>query len=292
MIFGILEFYEKGKENMKKIMIAGICAFAVMMLHADICIKKGDKIAFMGDSITQGGNATPVGYVNLVMSGLKMFGVKDAVKIPAGISGHKSVQMHGRLERDVLSKKPQWMTFSCGVNDVWHGKSGVPLDKYKELVSDIFDRCDAAKVKVIVLTATMIFEDQNGELNQKLIPYNAWLREEAARRNYPLADLNADMQAELERIRKTDKKPGNKLTRDGVHMSFPGDVMMAWGVLRAMGAPEAEKARFVAMCRDIPDGAKMSISMSINEKERLDAMAKEKGMSINDYVRSLIFSAK
>lgn len=277
---------------MKKVILAGVCACVAMMLHADICIKNGDKIAFMGDSITQGGNKTPVGYVNLVMSGLKMFGVDNAVKIPAGISGHKSVQMHGRLERDVLSKKPQWMTFSCGVNDVWHGRNGVPLDKYKELVSNIFDRCDAAHVKVIVLTATMIFEDQNGELNQKLIPYNAWLREEAARRNYPLADLNADMQSELERIRKTDKTPGNKLTRDGVHMSFPGDVMMAWGVLRAMGAPAADKARFVAMCREIPEATKLAVPMSINEKERLDAVAKEKGMDASSYVRSLIFGAK
>ena len=277
---------------MKKIMIAGACAFAALMLHADICIQKGDRIAFMGDSITQGGNSTPVGYVNLVMSGLEMFGVKDAVKIPAGISGHKSVQMHARLERDVLSKKPQWMTFSCGVNDVWHGKNGVPLEKYKELVGNIFDRCDAAGVKVIVLTATMIFEDQDGELNQKLIPYNAWLREEAKRRKYPLADLNADMQAELERIRKTDKTPGNKLTRDGVHMSFPGDVMMAWGVLRAMGVPEAEKARFTAMCRAVPGAVKVPVLMSISEKERLDAMAKEKGMSASDYVHSLVFGGK
>ena len=49
--------------------------------------------------------------------------------MPAGISGHKSDQMLARLDKDVLSKKPQWMTLSCGVNDVWHGPRGVPLDE-------------------------------------------------------------------------------------------------------------------------------------------------------------------
>lgn len=278
---------------MKRLAIAGICAIAAMMhLEATVLIKDGDKIAFMGDSITQGGNASPAGYVNLVMAGLKMFGVKDAVKIPAGISGHKSLQMNKRLEKDVLSKKPQWMTFSCGVNDVWHGKTGVPLDRYKELVADIFDRCDAAGVKVIVLTATMIFEDHNGALNQQLAPYNAWLREEAARRKYPLADLNADMQAEIARIRKIDGKPGNKLTRDGVHMNFPGDVMMAWGVLRAMGVPPGDKDRFVEMCRDIPGAYNVSLPLSANEKERLDALMKEKSTNVNDYLRSCLFDGK
>ena len=44
------------------------------------------------------------GYLNLVMTGLESAGIK-AVKIPAGISGHKSNQMLARLERDVIQKK-------------------------------------------------------------------------------------------------------------------------------------------------------------------------------------------
>lgn len=280
---------------MKKIIIGGIAILgAIMQLHAGMCIKDGDKIAFMGDSITAGGNRTPVGYVNLVMSGLELFGVKNAQKIPAGISGHKSVQMHGRLDRDVLSKKPQWMTFSCGVNDVWHSEkgTGVPLDQYQKLVGEIFDRCDKAGVKVIVLTATMIYENQKNKLNQMLVPYNQWLREEAKRRNYPLADLNADMQNELERIRKTDKTRGNKLTSDGVHMKFPGDMLMAWGVLRAMGAPESEKAKFEEMCRNIPGAYNLTFPISAVEREKLNAILKEKSVSEGEYLRSLIFGKK
>ncbi len=31
--------------------------------------------------------------------------------------------MLARLDEAVISKKPQWMTLSCGVNDVWHFKT-------------------------------------------------------------------------------------------------------------------------------------------------------------------------
>jgi lysophospholipase L1-like esterase len=168
----------------------------------------------------------------------------------------------------------------------------LPLDEYKKLVGEIFDKCDKAGVKVIVLTATMIFENQKGKLNQMLIPYNQWLREEAKRRNYPLADLNADMQSELERIRQTDKTAGNKLTCDGVHMGYKGDVLMAWGVLRAMGAPEADKSKFYEMCDTIPGAHRLSVEISVDEKRKLDKLLKEKSMTANDYLRSLLFDVK
>jgi lysophospholipase L1-like esterase len=90
-----------------------------------IAIKSGEKIAFLEDSITQQGSSSPAGYVRLVIRGWETNGVA-ATPIPAGISGHKSNDMLKRLDRDVLSQQPDWMTLSCGVNDVWHGEKGVP----------------------------------------------------------------------------------------------------------------------------------------------------------------------
>ena len=235
-------------------------------------VKTGDRIGFLGDSITQYGN-NGAGYVNLVMKGLEVAGVK-AEKVPAGISGNKSPQMLARVDGHILSRKVQFMTLSCGVNDVWHGKNGVELEDYKKNISQILDKAEAAGVKVIVLTSTMITEDEKGANNLKLDTYNAWLKEEAARRNLPLADLNADMKAELARIRATDKTPGNKLTRDGVHMAFPGDCLMAWGVLRAMGVEEAQKAAIVAAWNDMPGAYRHQFDLSANENAKLKATGK------------------
>jgi lysophospholipase L1-like esterase len=195
--------------------MAAMVMGSTMALAAELQVKDGQKIAFMGDSITAGG-AKPKGYVSLTIKGLEANGVK-ATAIPAGISGHKSNQMLARLEKDVLSKKPDWMTLSCGVNDVWHGARGVSLEDYKVNITKIVDQCQAAGVKVMILTSTMIKETQTNELNQKLVPYNEFLRTLATEKKCLLADLNADMQAAIAKA-GPDRK-GNILTGDGVHMN-------------------------------------------------------------------------
>lgn len=224
-------------------------------LRAEILVKPGDKIAFLGDSITAGGWGSPIGYVHLVIVGLEANGVK-ADAIPAGISGHKSNQMLARLQKDVLDKKPQWMTLSCGVNDVWHGKGGVPLDDemaktepyvsqpdiatrgtYKKNITEIIDKAQEAGAKPVILTATVIQEDLGNDLNAKLLPYNDFLRGLAKEKKVAIADLNQMFQDEI----KKANKPGQKvLTGDGVHMNPAGNRVMATGVLKALGLNDVE----------------------------------------------------
>lgn len=225
---------------------------------AEIAVKSGEKIAFLGDSITQGGWSNPVGYVRLVIAGLEANGIK-AEPIPAGISGHKSDQMLARLDKDVLSKKPQWMTLSCGVNDVWHGPRGVPLDDamaksatyddkvasrgtYQKNITAILDQATTAGVKPVMLTATVIQENLASKENGLLAPYNNFLRQLAKEKNVPMADLFAMFEERL----KAENKPKEKvLTSDGVHMNTEGNKLMAIGVLQAFGlnATELDKAK-------------------------------------------------
>lgn len=201
-----------------------------------VAVKSGESIGFLGDSITANG-AKPLGYVTLVVAGFGTNGI--AVKAyPAGKSGHKSNQMLARLEKDVLSKKPTWMTVSCGVNDVWHGKNGVALPQYESNMTAIVSQAQAAGIKVMILTATMIKETQTNALNQQLIPYNDFLRTLAKEKKCLLADVSADMQAAVAAGQVATK--GNILTVDGVHMNAQGNRMMARGVLKAFGLSEAQ----------------------------------------------------
>ena len=212
---------------------------AAFAAFGELIVKDGDTLAFLGDSITAGGQANPDGYVNLVLRSLALEGVY-VKPVRAGVGGQKSNNMLARLDRDVLSKRPKVMTLSCGVNDVWHQdrNKGVLLEDYKRNISAIFDKCAASNCQVVVLTATM-FEKPGMEKfkhNVTLAPYNDWLRAEAKRRGYPVADLNADM------WRAHAADPSVKLTRDGVHMLPAGDRLMARGVLRAFGMPESRIA--------------------------------------------------
>lgn len=240
-----------------------------------IPVKSGEKIAFLGDSITAGG-AQAGGYCQLVLDGFKQAGIKvDGVF--AGVSGHKSNQMLARLDKDVLSKKPDWMTLSCGVNDVWHGAKGVALEDYRKNISEIIDQAQAAGIKVMVLTSTMIKEDQSNDLNQKLLGYNAALREIAADKGCLLADLNEEMQQALKAFPK-GAPLGKQLTSDGVHMNPFGNIMMAKGVLKAFGVSKEKLAAMEPVWKSIPTtrSFRVPVTMSLVEYE---AMVEKTGMT-------------
>jgi lysophospholipase L1-like esterase len=177
--------------------------------------------------------------------------------IGAGISGHKSNQMRGRVDRDVIAKKPDWMTLSCGVNDVWHGKNGVPLPAYRTNITEIVTKVQAAGIKVMILTATMIGEDKSATNNIMLAAYNDFLRELAKEKKGLLADLNADMQKEIEAAGGS-KAGKNVLTTDGVHMNPMGNIMMARGILRAFGLDDAQMKKAEDAWRPKPDASSAS----------------------------------
>jgi lysophospholipase L1-like esterase len=268
---------------MKNSLIAAVLfSAATSLLHGEIPVKAGDKIAFLGDSITQQGNGGPGGYVQLVGSGLAANGVKVEI-IGAGISGHKSNQMLERLDRDVLSKKPQWMTLSCGVNDVWHGAKGVPLEDYKKNITAIVDQAQAAGVKVMILTSTMIREDAATPENQKLAAYNDFLRALAVEKKCMLADLNADMQATLAAAAKAGPVKGNILTSDGVHMAYPGNEMMAAGVLKGFGLDAAELSKAKDAWLDIPGTSNVAAKMNLTRRQmlQLEKLAAARKTTVN-----------
>ncbi|MEA3207219.1 MAG: acyl-CoA thioesterase [Chthoniobacter sp.] len=272
---------------------------------AAIAVKSGDKIAFLGDSITAGGWGNPAGYVHLVIAGLAANGV-HAEAVPAGVSGHKSNQMLERLDRDVLSKKPQWMTLSCGVNDVWHGKNGVALDEamaakgdytlkpgedrgtYKKNISQIIEKAQAAGVKPVILTATVIHEELESPENVKLVPYNDFLRELAKEKHLPIADLNALFQKRI----KAENKPGTKvLTGDGVHMNAEGNKLMATGVLEALGLSAAEMKKAQESWAPLEVQAQEAAKKAAEAKAKADE-AKKAAKPADSTAKPLVPAAK
>ena len=268
-------------------LLVGGLASSLQAQDGGLAIKSGAKIAFLGDSITAGGARGPAGYCRLVIRGLQSAGIK-AEMIPAGISGHKSNQMLARLERDVLAKKPTWMTLSCGVNDVWHGKRGVPLDQYKKNITEIVEKAQAKGIKVMLLTSTMIREDQGNPQNKQLAPYNAFLIKLAAQKKCLLADLNAEMQAAL--ITGPGKPAGNQLTTDGVHMNTLGNIMMATGVLRSFGMSSAQLAKASSEFEAIPNSCHVRVDsrMTVRQFKALRVMATKAGVSVQQLLAQAV----
>jgi lysophospholipase L1-like esterase len=264
--------------------------------RAERVIQDGQTIAFLGDSITEAGWGNPGGYVRLVLAGFEANGVKVKA-VPAGVSGHKSNQMLERLQRDVLDKKPDWMTLSCGVNDVWHGVRGVPLPRYRTNIAAMVERCQAAGVKVMILSATVIGEDTDNEQNRLLGAYNDFLHALAGEKKCLLADLCSLFQEAI----RTNGKPGHVLTTDGVHMNSAGDQLMAQGILRAFGLSEAELKKAQAAWLEIPGGAILGASytagkgktltgahsISLRQRRELEAQAAGQNKSLEDFLNEV-----
>ena len=254
---------------------------------AEIVVKNGDKIAFLGDSITYFGDRSNGGYVNLVIAGLEANGIK-ALKAPAGISGNKSKQMLERLEKDILRKKPQFMTLSCGVNDVWHGKAGIKLPEYKKNITELVSKAQASGITVMILTATMITENPDSAYNKALAPYNDFLRQLAAEKKCLFADLNGDMQKTIAGFKvKYPNFKGTLCTYDGVHMNQYGNEVMALGILRAFGMNDSEiaKAKNSWQNRVSTIG---QVQLTTEMIIKLAPLAAEKGVSIQEYIIQMI----
>ncbi len=265
-------------------------ALAPRVHGAELLLRDGQTVAFLGDSITQQGAESSGGYVRLVERGLAVNGVVIKV-IPAGIGGNKSNQMRERLDGQVLRLKPDWMTLSCGVNDVWHGVNGVSLADYKINITDIVERCEKAGTRVLILTATQINLPVDNPPNTKLAEYNAFLRELATQRKLPLADLNADMAAEQKALAAAGiTRP---LTVDGVHMNAYGNQMMARGVLRSFGLDDKQMQKAVEAWRALPDAVPLTakLKISLPELEVLERLAAVRKQSIDQFLADQLGAA-
>lgn len=223
---------------------------------AEVVMESGEKVAFLGDSITAQGWTSSNGYVRLVVAGLEANGVKIA-SVQAGVGGNTSKDMLARLKRDVLDKKPDWVTISCGMNDVIHGANGVPLDQYKVNMADIVSQCQAAGIKVVLLTTTAAGK-WDSDSSKKLGEYSAFLRELAHTKKCLRADLYP---AFIEALKPNDTLRG--LTGDGVHMTPEGNILMARTILKSLGCTDVQIEKAYQAWLDIPHGGDISARVDV-----------------------------
>ncbi len=211
------------------------------------------RIVTLGDSITQGGGQ-PGGYVWLLDRYLNaLYPATPITVVNAGISGHKATDMQARFERDVLAAKPQLVTISVGVNDVWHSfrdfkqrrdypdgslPNGVPLPLYIEKLEAMVVAAKAAGIRVVLLTPTPIHENPASPENARLASYVKAMTALAARHQCTVVDLNAAMTRAIAALQREAGPRVNVVTTDGVHLNAAGNQLVAWTILRALGVPD------------------------------------------------------
>ncbi len=277
----------------------------VQTCAAEIVVKSGDKIAFCGDSITVGGWINITGYIRRVMAGLEANGVEGDA-IPAGMRGGTSGMLLAALDSTVLSKKPRWMTLSCGTDELWPqspdpddndadtapvATGETSLESFKKNISQIVERALAAGIQVVILTVAGKGDDPASPENLKLAPYNDFLRTIAGEKNLRLVDLNGLFQERVkaEKARQTGDgtKSGSTLRGpDGLHMRFGGNIVIAAGILQAFGlnAEEMKKAQTV-WDKELAAGNAAKAALQARAKARAEQAAKAKAEAAAESAR-------
>jgi lysophospholipase L1-like esterase len=238
-------------------------SLAVSALGADFAIHDGDRVVFLGDSITEQRLYTTyieayaltrhpewkLWFRNVGWGGdtswLRQRSHPDEAKLFAAdeTAQQKMVEdsvQHG-LERDVLPLKPTLVTVKFGMND--HSYKPFREDIFRAYVrsqTEIAKVLKANRARVAFLTPQPI-EDKRPDpdqdvRNQSLRKFSDGLKQVAEKEGATFVDQFDPYMAMLLR-----ERPGNPNGfvggGDAVHPGPIGHTVMAWAILKGLGAP-------------------------------------------------------
>lgn len=202
-----------------------------------MALRQGDRIIFLGDSITELG-VKPNGYISLIREELAARYPDLAIEIiGAGISGNKVPDLQNRLVRDVLQKKPTGVVIYIGINDVWHWNlknlKGTTKEQFESGLREIIARIQYSGSSVMLCTPTVIGEkrDSSNAQDPMLKEYSEISRKIAKDLSIQLCDLHKAFQGYLA-VHNTENKEKGILTTDGVHLSNEGNKLVAKEMLK------------------------------------------------------------
>jgi len=171
--------------------------------------EKGQKILFIGDSISDYDRKRPVGeglfdawgrsYVANVSSLLSCMYPELGLRfVNMGISGNQVRDLEARWQEDVLNHHPDWVSILIGINDVWrqfdlpqNKEEHVPLDEfeatYEKLILETLP-----KVKGMILMTPYFMEPNKLDpMRARMDEYGAVVRRLAEKYHLVFVDLQA-----------------------------------------------------------------------------------------------------
>lgn len=229
--------------------------------------KSGQRIVFLGDSITYAG-----GYVQYVDAFLStrfpdrrydLINLGLASETVSGLSEpdhpYPRPNVHTRLERVLSKTKPDWVVACYGMNDgIYYPFSEERFRKYREGIRRLVADCHAAGAKVMVMTPAAFdpfaarkivkplgqpkyswvapYEDYDTVLTR----YAEWILT-AHPGDGPSADPHSALVHHLAAMRRSE--PTYIVAGDGVHPNAAGQWVIAGALLSALRVPvDADRA--------------------------------------------------
>lgn len=210
-------------------------------------IKKGSKIIFFGDSITDAGRTRPVGeglfdpmgkgYVNVV-TGLLGASYPELHLRPVnmGCSGDTVRRLKARWETDIVALKPDWLVIMIGINDVWRQfdmpeivEEHVYADEYEKTLNELVSKGKKlAKGGLVLMTPYYLEPNRKDPMRAAMDKYGEIVRKTASKHKVIFVDTQAAFDKVLKELHP------NALAWDRVHPNVTGHTVIAKALLEAV----------------------------------------------------------
>jgi lysophospholipase L1-like esterase len=140
----------------------------------DLCVKDGQRLLFIGDSITdcgRRGDRAPFGdgYVSLFIDLVAThFPKRRITYVNKGIGGNRVTDLRERWRDDVILNRPDWLSVKIGINDL-HGflrraDNAVSPERFREVYDSILAEARReTKARIVLIDPFYISVDRSGQ---------------------------------------------------------------------------------------------------------------------------------
>lgn len=206
-------------------------------------IQPHSKFVLAGDSVTDMGRTQPIGqglfnphgtgYPNVIQGLLTSVYPDFFINVVnMGYSGNTSRDLLNRLERDILSLKPDYLSVMIGANDVWRQfdtpqipENSVLPEEYRENLIKIVRLSKTVTSNIILMTPVYWESSLTDAMSARMREYGQIVREVSAQEKVRFCDV----QSRVDRVLKHCN--ANYITWDRVHPNIPGANVIAHALL-------------------------------------------------------------
>jgi lysophospholipase L1-like esterase len=210
-------------------------------------LQKGQKLLFIGDSITDCGRAKPAGeglfgalgkgYVSLVDAFLQAVYPELGIRVVnVGNDGHNVLDLQARWQEDVIDRKPDWLSIMIGTNDVWRQYDTpfikewhVYAEQYEATLRALVEQTQARVSNLVLMTPFYLESNEQDSMRRTMDEYGAIVKKIAE----DTGALFVDTQAAFNEVLK--ELYAATLAWDRVHPTTAGHVVLARAFLNKVG---------------------------------------------------------
>ncbi|MFC5404013.1 SGNH/GDSL hydrolase family protein [Cohnella soli] len=209
-------------------------------------LQKGEKLLFIGDSVTDCERQRPdgeglfgaqgKGYVSIVDAFLQAVYPELGIRVVnMGVSGNTAVNLQERWEQDVIARKPDWLSIMIGINDVWRQYDlpaikewHVYADRYEATLRELVSRTKDQVGRIVLMTPFYLESNKNDAMRRTMDEYGAIVKKIAEDEGTLFVDTQAAFDRVLEHLYSAT------LAWDRVHPSQAGHAVLARAFLNAV----------------------------------------------------------